>query len=180
MRERTAKYVYAKFEMLEQNSQQRNTQGSHSGKEEELTTQLASISEDMKVLKCNFEKQPYMDSQVCEREGTCLNDPLTNHVYNNNQGYQQWPQQITQPWHVPRNLDNDQPSGERSHDSHLASNHKRLTYMEGIVKTMELQLRQITGSQQWMEQGRLPSQIEQAKALTTLQSGKEEKPENDF
>ena len=81
---------------------------------------------------------------------------------------------------MPRNLDNDQPSGGRSYDNHLVLNHERLTSMEGITKTMELQLRQITGSQQWMEQGRLPSQIEQAKALTTLQSGKEEKPENDF
>ncbi|KAK1564854.1 hypothetical protein Q3G72_013149 [Acer saccharum] len=94
------------------------------------------------------------------------------YAYNNNQGYQQWPPQSTQPWHVPRNRNNDQPSGGHSHNNHLASNCERLTSMEGIARTMELQVEQIMGSQQQMELERLPSQTEQINALTTLRSGK--------
>ena len=172
MREKTAEYVYAKFEMLEQNSQQRNTRGSRSGKEEELAAQLASISKEMKVLGSNFEKQPHMASQVCDREGTCLNAPPTSHAYINHQGYQQRPQQSTQLWHVPRNRDNDQPSGGYSHDNRLASNHERLTSMEEIARTMELQLGQLVESQQQRELEMFPSQTEQANALTILRNGK--------
>ncbi|KAK1588280.1 hypothetical protein Q3G72_021625 [Acer saccharum] len=126
----------------------------------------------MKTLGSNFEKQPHVASQVCDEEGTYLNARPTSYADNNNQGYQQRPPQSTQPWHVSRNRDNDLPSGGQSHDNRLASNRQRLTSMEGIARTMELQVEQIIGSQQQIELGRLPSQPEQANALTTLRSGK--------
>ncbi|KAK1568435.1 hypothetical protein Q3G72_024446 [Acer saccharum] len=126
----------------------------------------------MKTLGSNFERQPHVASQVCDQEGTYLNARPTSYADNNNQGYQQRPPQSTQPWHVPRNRDNDQPSGGQSHDNRLASNRQRLTSMEGSARTMELQVEQIVGSQQQMELERLPSQTEQANALTSLRSGK--------
>ncbi|KAK1562838.1 hypothetical protein Q3G72_017782 [Acer saccharum] len=151
----------------------------------------------MKTLGSNFERQPHVASQVCDQEGTYLNARPTSYANNNNnQGYQQWPPQSTQPWQVPRNRDNNQPSGGQSHDNRLATDRERLTSMEGIartmelqverlatdrerltsmegiVRTMELQVEQIVGSQQQMELRRLPSQTEQANALTTLRSGK--------
>ncbi|KAK1589158.1 hypothetical protein Q3G72_031079 [Acer saccharum] len=51
--------------------------------------------------------------------------------------------------------------------------------MEGIARTMELQVEQIVGSQQQMEFGRLSSQTEQANALTILRSeaGTRKEPE---
>ncbi|KAK1558324.1 hypothetical protein Q3G72_001084 [Acer saccharum] len=125
----------------------------------------------MKTLGSNFERQPHVASQVHDQEGTYLNARPTSYADNNNQGYQQRPPQSTQPWQVPRNRDNDQPSGGQSHDNRLASNRQRLTSMEGIARTMELQVEQIVGSPQQMELGRLPSQTEQANALTTLRSG---------
>ncbi|KAK1552260.1 hypothetical protein Q3G72_013360 [Acer saccharum] len=101
-----------------------------------------------------------------------MNARPTSYANNNNQGYQQWPPQSTQPWHVPRNRDNNQPFGGHSHNNRLASNRERLTSMEGIARTMELQVEQLVGSQQQIELGRLPSQTEHANALTSLRSGK--------
>ena len=57
MQEKTAHNVYDKYEMLEQNSQQRNTRGNQGGMSVELASQMASLSIDMKSLMGSFGKQ---------------------------------------------------------------------------------------------------------------------------
>ena len=68
MREKTAQYVFDKYEMLEQNSQQRNTRGNREGVSMEMASQMSDMSRNIETLMSRFGKQPTVANQVFMKE----------------------------------------------------------------------------------------------------------------
>ena len=69
MREKTAQYVFDKYEMLEQNSQQRNTRGNRGGVSMEMASQMSDMSRNIEALMIRFRKQPMVANQVLVNHG---------------------------------------------------------------------------------------------------------------
>ena len=64
----TAQFVFDKYEMLEQNSQQRNTRGSRGGVSMEMASQMSDMSKNIETLMSKFGKQPIVADQVFVKE----------------------------------------------------------------------------------------------------------------
>ena len=60
--------MFDKYEMLEQNSQQRNTRGNRGGVSMEMASQMSDMSRNIEALMIRFGKQPMVANQVLLHE----------------------------------------------------------------------------------------------------------------
>ncbi|CAH9121562.1 unnamed protein product [Cuscuta epithymum] len=197
MGEKTAEQTLELFEMLGANSQQKSVRGRTPGIYEvgastELAIQISELSKQMKnmctvmttmsmstpvvnaVPEGGFEQAHMMNSY---NHGP-RNDPFSNSY---NPGWRNHPnfswsntQQSNQPPPLQKKpaLEDTLQTFMQICTQNQQANEQRFQRTEASLRKLEVQVGQIAESLQGHVQGKLPSHIEEAKAVTVLRSGK--------
>ncbi|CAH9079820.1 unnamed protein product [Cuscuta epithymum] len=196
MGEKTAEQTLALYEMLGANSQQKSVRGKTQGMYEvgastELAIQISELSKQMKNM-CSMMAMNQSAAAVNEMPEASLeqanmmnsynqrsrNDPFSNSY---NPGWRNHPnfswsnaQQGNQPTVEPKkpSLEDTLQNFMQICSNNQRVNEQRFQRTDASLRKLEVQVGQIAESLQGHVQGKLPSQSEEAKAVTVLRSGK--------